>query len=83
MLLTPPRDLKSKKEGRFRGQGMKFDRKMSKYGNQFLGHILCLNRPSAQSSIHSTNLEKYSNQVFKKHVRYVDDHVGAIPYWLC
>ena len=32
---TPTRYLKSKKEGHFRGQGIKFDRKMAKYENQF------------------------------------------------
>ena len=37
MLPTPPRDLKSKKEGYFRGQGIKFDRKIPKYGNGFFG----------------------------------------------
>ena len=31
----PPRSLKSKKEGHFRGQGIEFDRKMPKYGNWF------------------------------------------------
>ena len=35
MLPTPPRGLKSKKEGHFRGQEIKFDREMLKYENRF------------------------------------------------
>ena len=40
MLPTPSRSPKSKKEGHFRGQGIKFDRKMPKYGNWFFWHML-------------------------------------------
>ena len=55
---------KTKKEGHFRVQWIKFDRKIPKYGNRFFGEMLRFFCGSAQPPIHSTNLGKNTDHVF-------------------
>ena len=55
---TPPRDLKSKKDGHFCVQWAKLDWKMAKYGNRFfrLCYAKIARWHNPQPPIHSTNL---------------------------